>query len=128
MWIYVYRFICKQCGNESKTSQSLPSRKSILKGASSNVTLRCRKCDSFNDYHVNRVYRNLNPIFGVLLTLIVFVGSYLFGNYMKEEYWRDDYRVVNDSIVIIVFSYMLPLVIGLFILIKLAVPQGTMSD
>lgn len=126
--IYVHRFVCKNCGKESKTVQSIPSFKSILKGAKSIINLKCGSCHTTNDYHVNRIYRNLNPLFAGLFVVAVFLSSYFFGNYMLREYWRDDYRVVNDSLTVIFFSYSLPLVLGLFTLTRLARPKGTLPD
>ena len=124
-----YHFICKKCRQQVKADINFSSKRRFLNDPrAALLELRCSKCGSKDQYHVNRIYARPKVFVLSLVWLLTISTSVLLGKYMFDTYWRDSALIQDKSLMVLAFGAVLPLGVGGMIAYRISIAGNHFNE
>lgn len=119
-FLFKFKFDCKSCGRTSKAKLKVKSKFLLEQELGDKVELICSKCHEKQTVRIKELNAVIDPFWIILLVTFFLVADYLLVGFLSGNFWRPSITQFNDSISVIFFGLLLPLVLLVFILKRIA--------
>ncbi len=118
--LFKFKFDCKSCERTSKTKLKVRSKFLLEQELGDRLELVCSKCREKQPVRIKALNAVIDPFWMILFVSIFLLSDYLLVSFLYENYWRPDVLLFNKSISLLFFGLLLPIVLLIFILKRIA--------
>ena len=108
---------CPKCQKVNRIKESASDRYKLSEKIGTEIDVECSRCHQKSKIHINRVYAKVDPVTLSLVILILSASSFLIGNYLFQNYWRDGTDNL-EAIEVIGVGFLIPVFI-----LSIAIPS-----
>ena len=114
--LFKFKFDCKGCGKTSRTNLKVKSKFLLEQELGDKLELVCSKCHEMQTVRIKQLNAVIDTFWMILLVTVFIFADYLLVGFLSGNYWRPEITQFGDSISVIFFGLMLPIVLLIFIL------------